>query len=192
MATLHHLVCWNPDYVEKAVEKHLAVVHGPTYGSDSDGSVWWGKFRVPLDEDGNPGEEYEPYGESKSGEDAAREVEEFKNRIRSGQEVRLYIHNPNPPMTECHVARVVDIHYGESATIPKDSQGRPACARIPDYYFHHRRPGVAKDVGPWIRNAGSGTSADFGTSWTPSSRTPTGSFTRASWTPKPGPSSISP
>jgi len=135
---LHYLVCWNPDYVARAVEDHLKIIQQVSYGSDDDGTAWWGKFRVPVDENGVPGEEYEPYGESKAGEEAVREVAEFKQRIRDGEEVRLYIHNPNPPMTECHVGHMVDVHYGESASLPDDDQGRPACARIPAYYFHHK------------------------------------------------------
>jgi hypothetical protein len=36
------------------------------------------------------------------------------------------------------MGNVVDIHYGESASLPPDDQGRPICARIPAYYFHNK------------------------------------------------------
>jgi hypothetical protein len=137
-ASYHYLVCWNPEYVQGAVEKHLDVIHNTHFQSSDDGSVWWGKFRIPMDPKGRPGEEYEPYGESKYGEEAVEEVSKLKGRIRQGHEVRLYIHNPNPPLTECHVGHIADIHYGESGSLPCDDAGRPACARIPEYYFHHK------------------------------------------------------
>jgi len=134
--SLHYLLCWNHEFVHDAIRDHNEIIdghHPAGMRTREPHRVWWGKFW--RENRHGISKELEVWEDGRDDAAAKKEVRLLNERIKAGHPVHLYIHDPNWPQTQCHVARVLRAHYGPADTLPPDAEGRPACARIPGYYF---------------------------------------------------------
>jgi hypothetical protein len=127
-------------YQRKYARTSLDVIDSHERVISQHGFCWWGKFyKEQIAE--NRYNMLEPFGESiridEEGAFARSLRDRVRERVGNGDNVYLFIYNPNPPDLRLHVANVVEFYYGKEKIPYQDDYKTdlPSCAYMPDYYF---------------------------------------------------------
>lgn len=137
----HFLICFDSRHFgsdgKDPLQAHKDVI-------DEWGYSWWGKFVKERMGEGHYNM-IDPFGESMRSDRESHVAENIQRkvqeRIKEGNNVYLYLFDPNPPTTRLLIGNMVDIWFGKGE-IPHGYQfdePHPQCAHFPRYYFQQRQ-----------------------------------------------------